>query len=211
MDATQRTATEPEPDSGRPARFWISLAALSAVILIYIVLVNSRGSQSTGLTGPAIGRSLGYLELQPLVGEAKPAALADLHGHVSLLNFWGTWCPPCIRELPEIVGLAERYAARDAFRLYAVSCGQGDDRDLALLRAETEAFLAARNVELPIYADESAVTRRALSLSLAVPLGYPMTIVLDRSGKIRGFWQGYDSRAARDMARLIDQLLADDD
>ena len=51
---------------------------------------------------PGIGVPLAELRLQPLSGDGPPVSLADLRGSVVLLNFWGTWCPPCLRELPHI-------------------------------------------------------------------------------------------------------------
>lgn len=136
MDATGQSSSPP----ARPARFWISLAGLAAVIFIYVLLMSNRGAMQTGTTGPAIGRSLGYLQFEPLTGGASPVVLADLQGRVTLINFWGTWCPPCIRELPEIVDLSERYAGHNAFRLYAVSCGQQDDADLGASARKRKRF-----------------------------------------------------------------------
>ncbi len=205
MDATGQSNSA----ATRPARFWISLAGLAAVIFIYVLLMSNRGSMQSGTTGPAIGRSLGYLRFKPLTGNTSPVELADLQGRVTLINFWGTWCPPCIRELPEIVDLSERFAGREAFRLYAVSCGQERDADLAALREETEMFLRARGSKLPTYADQNGATRQALSLTLGISMAYPTTLVLDRQGTVRGFWQGYVPGAVDEMGELIDKLLAE--
>ena len=205
MDATGQN----EPGAARPASFWISLALLAAVIFVYVLLMSNRGSSTTGTEGPAIGRQLAYLDLQPLTAADHAIALHDLRGHVTLINFWGTWCPPCIRELPQIVELAEAFADREAFRLYAVSCGQEGDAALEPLKIETEAFLEARGTTLPTYADQHAATRQALVLKLGTPMAYPTTLILDRNGVIRGYWQGYDARAAGQMEELIEQLLSE--
>ena len=205
MDATGQTNSP----AARPARFWISLAGLAAVIFIYVLLMSNRGNMQSGTTGPAIGRSLGYLRFEPLTGNTSPVGLDDLRSRVTLINFWGTWCPPCIRELPEIVDLSERYAGRDAFRLYAVSCGQERDADLGALREETEMFLQARGSKLPTYADQNGATRQAMSLTLGISVAYPTTLILDRQGTVRGFWQGYTPHASDEMSELIDKLLAE--
>ncbi len=202
-------ATNPPPGQARPARFWISLALLSAVVLVYVVLMNQRGGEPTGTTGPAIGRRLSYLRLEPLTGDPAPVTLDDLNGRVTLINFWGTWCPPCIRELPDIVDLGQRFADREAFRLYAVSCGPENDPQIDELREPTLTFLSAREMTLPTYADPQAATRSAMSVKLDIPIAYPTTLVLDREGIVRGCWQGYDARAAGDMEKLIEQLLSD--
>ncbi len=205
MDATG----ESRPPAPRPARFWISLAGLAAVIFLYVLLMSNRGSTPSGTTGPAIGRSLGYLHFEPLTGNTSPVVLNDLQGHVTLINFWGIWCPPCIREFPEIVKLSERFAGSEAFRLYAVSCGQQNDADLGVLREETEKFLQARGSALPTYADQNGATRQAMSLTLGVPMAYPTTLILDQRGTVRGFWQGYSPGADDQMGELIAKLLAE--
>jgi thiol-disulfide isomerase/thioredoxin len=150
---------------------------------------------------------LGYLQLAGLTGGASPRTLDDLQGRVTLLNFWGTWCPPCIRELPQIVDISQRFAKDADFQLLAVSCGQGRDEDLGTLGAETEAFLQGRGVTLPSYADPQGATRQAMTLLLNVEMGYPTTLILDRQGVIRGFWQGYDPDAGKEMATLLEDLL----
>ena len=205
MDATGH----PTSPSARPASFWISLAVLSAVIFVYVLLMSNRGGDTGGTSGPAIGRSLGYLQLEPLTGPGTSVGLADLQGRVTLLNFWGTWCPPCIRELPQIEELAERYSSQEDFRLYAVSCGQSGDERFEDLRAETEAFLKSRDSSLATYADQNAATRQALAIKLSIPLAYPTTLIFDRQGRIRGFWQGYDSSAPEEMGTLVQELLAE--
>ena len=63
----------------------------------------------------------------------------SLTGKVTLLNFWGTWCPPCRKELPGLVRISQRLNEEPRFQLIAVSCGSGgDDANLA---RETTSFL----------------------------------------------------------------------
>ncbi|MEX0678535.1 MAG: TlpA disulfide reductase family protein [Pirellulales bacterium] len=199
----------PAARNGRPVRFWLTLAVLAAGVFVYVLLITTPTGGPKGTEGPAIGRRLGYLRLEGLTGEAGEVSLDDLEGRVTLLNYWGTWCPPCLREFPEIVELDERFGGRDDFRLYAVSCGQRDDPTLDELRDETESFLASRRFTLPTYADPNGASRKAMVLVLGLgEMAYPTTLVFDRQGVIRGFWPGYHPRAAREMAELIEQLLA---
>jgi thiol-disulfide isomerase/thioredoxin len=206
MDATQ--AQPDVPARGRASK-WMFLAVLAAVIFVYIVVVTAPRRGSKGTEGPAIGHRLPYLELEPLTGDARVVSFDDLKGRVTLVNYWGTWCPPCIAEFPELVDLANELADQGDFRFYPVSCGsEGNDEDLDELRAATEAFLAARKVELATYADRNAASRRAVILLLQLdPFPYPTTLVLDRQGRIRGFWTGYDPRAIDEMRSLVEGLL----
>ena len=101
-----------------------------------------------------VGEPLSYLELSPLTGGQPLVGQQDLQGHVTLLNFWGTWCPPCRDELPHMADLRERYAGRKTFRLLAVSCpaAEGAD-DVQSLREDTESLLKRLHLDLPTYYD----------------------------------------------------------
>jgi cytochrome c biogenesis protein CcmG, thiol:disulfide interchange protein DsbE len=204
MDATH----SPGVSEGRSRAWtWTSLAVVAALVFAYLALVG-RGRTSPGTQGPAIGRKLPYLELQPLTGDAQWVSLRDLAGHVTVVNYWGTWCPPCRAEFPHIVELASKFGDQKDFRLLAVSCGsEGADAKLDALRDETQVFLKSNDVTLPTYADQHAASRRELARFLQLDFGYPTTLILDRQGIIRGFWEGYMSGTEVEMTDLVQQLL----
>ena len=78
--------------------------------------------------GAAACRSL---EPEPRAGPAPefavqdlngaPVALTDFRGRLVIVNFWATWCEPCIREWPQLDRLAERFAGRDEVVILAIS------------------------------------------------------------------------------------------
>jgi thiol-disulfide isomerase/thioredoxin len=204
MDATHSPSAAPRSNS---IWLWIALAVVAAGVFGY-VLESSLSPAPSGSEGSAIGRHLPYLKLEGLTGDAQNVSLDDLQGHVTLLNFWGTWCPPCLREFPHIVEIAEIFRNQADFRLLAVSCGQGNDEDLKHLRRETEIFLEVTKAALPTYADEKGATRQAMTAALGLDgFAYPTTLVLDRQGTIRGFWVGYAPGSERAMRALIQELL----
>lgn len=206
MDATD----QPRPPQPRPVSYWVILAALAGGIFLYVALVTRPGNPPRGDEGPAVGHSLAYLQLEGLTGEARRVTLGDLRGRVTLLNYWGTWCPPCVQEFPHIMGFAKKYSSSDDFRLYAVSCGTGYDESLGELRAETESFLDSRKASLPTYSDQNAASRTAMVQQFSLGnMAYPTTLILDREGVIRGFWVGFDHRAPEAMESLIEKLLAE--
>ncbi len=153
---------------------------------------------------PAVGQKLPALQLEPLTGDSQPVTLDDLAGKVVLINFWGTWCPPCREELPDIVALDKKYRDRADFRLLAVSCGSGGETDPDVLRSETAAILDFEQIDMPTYTDPQQVTRRALA-QLGGFDGYPTTVVLDRDGVIRGLWAG--PATAEELDAQISRLL----
>lgn len=200
------TDVQPRP-RGQNAIFWILLAVVAGGAFFYVLMFRPDGG-SSGKEGPAIGRRLPYLQLQSLTGAATNISLDDLAGRVTVVNYWGTWCPPCQREFPHIVDLAERFAKHPDFRLYAVSCDGQDDANLDALREETEAFLKARDVSLPTYADPNRESRLAMVTALGLnDFAYPTTMIIDRQGTIRGFWVGYERGAERVMQSLVEELL----
>ena len=202
-------ATNPQPASQAGSQIWTWIALAAAAVFVYLVLVPRPAGESLGTKGPAIGRKLPYLQLEPLTGEAAAVTLDDLKDHVTLVNYWGTWCPPCRQEFPHIVDLAHEFADQKIFKLYAVSCGgEGNDEDLTNLRSETMAFLAARSASLSTYADQNSESRRSMAVGLGLEdFGYPTTLVLDQQGVIRGFWVGYTPGTEREMKMLIEELL----
>ncbi len=204
-------ATNPQPPSQARSQIWtwMALAAAAAAVFVYLVLVPPRAGESLGTKGPAIGHKLPYLQLEPLTGDAAPVSLDDLKDHVTLVNYWGTWCPPCRQEFPHIVELAQEFANQKAFKLYAVSCGgEGNDEDLTSLRSETMTFLAARGASLSTYADQNSESRRSMAVGLGLEgFSYPTTLVLDQQGVIRGFWVGYTTGTEHEMRILIEELL----
>lgn len=208
MDATDNESAD------RPRRSGAGLAVvlLAAAALLYIVL--SREDQATSTDAhPAVGRRLQFLRLEPLTGDAKNVSINDLVGRVTLVNYWGTWCGPCIREFPELVELAARFGKQSDFRFHPVSCGSGDDSDLESLRIETQQFLDAHHAaDLATYADQNAASRRAMIVELGMSpqsFAYPTTILFDRQGRIRAFWEGYSPRAVAEMARKVEELLSE--
>jgi thiol-disulfide isomerase/thioredoxin len=203
------------PESGSPqksgVRLWGILAIVAAAGFLYLVAANLMRPVESGTEGPAIGHTLPYFQIEALTGDSKPVSRDDLKGRVTVVNYWGTWCPPCRLELPHIVDLAERFRSHPDFRLYAVSCSSGRDEDLEPLRAETQAFLEAGQVAMPTYADQNFASRQAVTMVLnGEQFAYPTTLVLDRGGVIRGLWIGYRSGTERAIAGLVEELLQAD-
>src|ERR1700753_3399672 len=78
---------------------WVLLAAAVGAMLLW-----SNGRHS------AAGEKFVGWKLQPLTGVSQPLVAEETQGKVVLINFWGTWCPPCREEFPHIEELAHHYA-----------------------------------------------------------------------------------------------------
>jgi thiol-disulfide isomerase/thioredoxin len=189
--------------SGGLATLLIFVAA--AVVVALVFEMNSSVDRDIGIHHPAVGKRLPNLDLKPLTGGGKPIALGDLEGRVTLIDFWGTWCPPCRDEFPHIAALAARYANRPDFQALPVSCGGGEE-DYTVLAEQTKAFLDSYKIDLPTYKDPGEYSRRAVDM-VAGFRGYPTTLVLDRQGIIRGLWFGYRAGYEQQIEKLVAELL----
>ena len=134
-----------------------------------------------------------------------------LSGKITLLNFWGTWCPPCRQELPGLARLASRLTNEPRFQLIAVSCGGGNRDDLDQLRSETEAFLASTRIALSPRADPTGDTRLRFTKAFGFR-AYPTTYLIGSDQKILAIWTGYspsvETQIAQSVARSLKQLPA---
>jgi thiol-disulfide isomerase/thioredoxin len=187
---------------------WLTL--LAVLLVVYWMTPRERIAPNPEAHA-GVGKPLSYLELQPLTGGGSPVSRADLTGHVTLLNFWGTWCPPCRDELPHMGELSQRYTGQETFRLLAVSCpAAGNPDDLPSLREETAALLKRLGLDLPTYYDPQSETRVAVDRLTGEENYYPLTVLLDRRGVIRAVWVGYRPGAETEMERYIGMVIEED-
>jgi cytochrome c biogenesis protein CcmG/thiol:disulfide interchange protein DsbE len=196
---------EPEFDV-RPPRQpvwpWLALAGLLALVLIVWKAGGIRPviDVRDGVNHPAVGRALETFDLQPLTGDPPPIGPADLAGKVTLVNFWGPWCPPCRDEFPELYDLAQHLSGKPDFRFVSVSCSGRLERDELEVAESTTQFLREKRATLPTYRDAHAKTRLAMEQAALVQnFAYPTTILIGRDGKIRGLWEGYRQGLVDDM------------
>jgi cytochrome c biogenesis protein CcmG, thiol:disulfide interchange protein DsbE len=128
----------------------------------------------------------------------KPGHLSDLKGKVVVLNFWATWCPPCVEETPALNRLQQHIAARNG-----VVLGVSADEDPAAY----EKFLHTEGIVFPTYRDpstEGSVSPIARSYGTSM---YPETYIIDRHGKIARKVIGPQQWDSPEMLAYFDALL----
>jgi cytochrome c biogenesis protein CcmG/thiol:disulfide interchange protein DsbE len=130
---------------GEPLNRWVQLAfALLAVFLLSLTLYqrtsdcqNAPTNQGVDLLDPQpVDFPIPDLTLPGLDG--RSVKLADQHDQPVLINFWATWCSPCIQELPQLLALAQKLHGRAQVWLISVDESFDEIRTLAAELTQAE-------------------------------------------------------------------------
>jgi thiol-disulfide isomerase/thioredoxin len=155
-----------------------------------------------------VGQKLPRLDLQPLLNVEQPITNQELAGNLSVIHFWGTWCPPCQLEFPEFVELAKEFNDEPNVQIISVSCSSGPELDLQDLKSKTADFLADYTTNIPTYSDAAGMTRQQLAmLSTVGSFGYPTTLLVDREGIIVEAIAGYRPGEMENLIAEIKSML----
>lgn len=118
--------------------------------------------------------------------------LNDLKGKVVFINFWATWCPPCIHELPSIDQL--RQSLKDNKDIVFLMVDVDGDID------KSSAFMAENKYDLPLYVPAGDIPPTFLGQSI------PTTVILDRSGKIAERLEGSRDYGTPEIKKALQDL-----
>ncbi len=129
--------------------------------------------------------------------DEEKVKLSDYRGKVVLLNFWATWCPPCIREMPSMERLHQQVNAKD-FKVIAVN--QMEDAD--------DVFAFTGQLELDPTFEILFDTASEVSQDYAVR-GLPTTYLIDKQGKIRYRAVGGREFDHAEVIKIVKQLIAE--
>ena len=125
--------------------------------------------------------------------EGKRYALADYRDKVVLLNFWATWCPPCVKEIPSLGRLQEKLA-KAQFVVLSVDIGEQPDA--------VAAFLKKIPARFPVLLDQQGATVKPWNIR-----AFPTTFLLDKEGRIRYAYFGALEWDENSVVETIRQLL----
>jgi len=158
----------------------VKRAAWSTALVCLFVLAACNGNRP-----PKIGEKAPDFTL---TDSERTVSLTQLRGKPVLLNFWATWCPPCIEEMPSLVQLQKQLG--DKVTILAVS----EDADDSAYKQ----FIRDHNIDLLTVRD----TKNAAN-TLYGTFKFPETYVIDKDGVIRRKFIG---PAVWTNAEIIDYL-----
>jgi cytochrome c biogenesis protein CcmG, thiol:disulfide interchange protein DsbE len=170
---------------GRKLANWACLAAAATVILIFALPSYRQGEASIA------GKTAEDFTLN-IAG--KPTRLSDLRGKVVVLNFWASWCPPCVEETPALNHLEKYIASRNALVL-----GISIDDD----HSAYEKFLQDQKVGFTTFSDPAM---KKIENNYGTTM-IPETYIIDRRGKIARKVIGPQQWDSPEMLAYFDALL----
>ena len=125
----------------------------------------------------------------------KVVDLGDLKGKVIFINFWATWCPPCLAEMPSVNKLYEQFKGDEGVVFIMVDA----DSDFA----KAKKYMDRKKYQMPVYAVASRIPQQLFAGSL------PTTVVLNKHGRLSYHEVGAADYGNKKFVDFIKQLKAD--
>lgn len=171
---------------------------LFGVFILAMLIPNTRTPivvfvQRTFAIGPSVKKNKTQLQeydWKMRNSKNEPISFVEAQAEVVLLNFWATWCPPCIAEMPSMQRLYDSYG--DKVKFFLVT-----DEDPVKVRQ----FMEKYEYTLPIYYTEYTPPKLLQSRAL------PTTFVIGKDGKIHIKETGVAKWDSKKVKSLLDKLL----
>jgi thiol-disulfide isomerase/thioredoxin len=173
----------------RGARILLTAAVAATALGAGVYVQLSRLSPDS--PAPGTPAALARIELPDLTG--KPVTLAAWQGKVLVINFWATWCAPCRREIPGLIGIQRKHAA-NGVQVVGIAVDQVD---------KVREYAKEIGINYPVLVagmDGSTIARDLGNRTGALPF----TVVLDRTGKLVKSHLGLITE--EELDKLLDKL-----
>lgn len=146
----------------------------------------------------SIGKAAPALKLPYITGGTGEIDIASHKGkQVVLLDFWATWCPPCVKGLPTVSKVAADFKDKGV-AFYAVNVGEEPD--------EVIEFMKKKKWDFTAISDKSNATSDAYGIS-----GIPHTVIIGKDGVVRQVHVGLIPNLEKQLAKELEAVLAGKD
>lgn len=153
----------------------VMIAVLIGALAYFNVLAEDKGAAIQNSEQAGVGYGIGMIRPDftvPLYNntEGQKFTIGDVKDKVVVVNFWATWCTPCVEELPHFEALYKNYS--DNVAVIAIHSNDVTD--------DVQAFLDREQLDFPIGQDETGDVLASYGGSIMLPV----TVVIDREGRI---------------------------
>ena len=165
-----------------------------AFVFFFLLLISSLFAWQQGKQPLQAQQAIPLpdFSLPDLAGTLHP--ISEWHGKILIINFWATWCPPCLKEIPEFIQLQTEYAAQNV-QFIGIAIDEAD------LVADYVSFV---DINYPILIAETEGAKLAQKLGNTVS-AIPFTAIVNQQQKIIYYHPGELSRQR--LIELIEPLL----
>jgi peroxiredoxin len=166
---------------------------LAAVFVLVLMRERQRRQPVSVADTVATGKLAGDFKLTDI--EGRSVSLASLRGKVVFLNFWATWCAPCLTEMPSMEKLYDAFAERSDFAMLAVS---QDAKGAAVVLP----YVRKHGYHFEVLLDPQSKVAESYDIT-----GVPETFIIDRDGRIVAHHLGAFDWARQDVREALRELL----
>jgi thiol-disulfide isomerase/thioredoxin len=154
---------------------------------------ESAGDRPPGTESALVGKPAPDFELELLDG--KKFHLAGHKGKVVMLDFWATWCGPCLQAMPQVEKVAEAFKDRDV-ELVAVN--------LQETAKDVTSMLERHKLKVTVALDRDGVVAEKYAAN-----AIPQTVIIDREGKVARLFVGGGPRLGDHLTTALKDVLGD--
>nr|WP_197486550.1 TlpA disulfide reductase family protein [Mucilaginibacter sp. L294] len=178
-----------------------ALLFIAVVVLLFVPSAKAfllRGLMKTGFFQPEVSSPIKPVQVPDINfrdAQGQTVTLSELKGKVVFINFWATWCPPCLAEMPAINALHQKLS-RNKNIVFLMADADGSPERASL-------FLQNKQYNLPVYAATTAVPANVSGGTI------PTTVVLNKKGEMVYHHEGVADYTNDKFATYLQQLSAE--
>lgn len=131
--------------------------------------------------------------------------LSDFRGKYVFLDFWATWCPPCIESMPYVKRMYEKFAS-DKFCFIAISCDRNEEHWHAGAQKFGKNWYDIAHVQS--FTDLNSGVINPQDISMKYPAGEPKYFLLDPQGMIIGRWTNFTPSIMNEIEHQIGEIFS---